>query len=81
MITLQAFTPDDFECLKSWIDSEATLMQFAGPIFRYPLTDEQLHTYLAEPQRRAFKALYHQQVIGQAEICYPKLVWPNYVAS
>ena len=68
MITLQEFTPADFKRLQSWIDSEATLVQFAGPIFQYPLTDEQLHAYLAEPQRRAYKVMHHQRPVGHAEI-------------
>ena len=68
MITLQEFTPADFDRIKSWIDSEATLVQFAGPIFQYPLTDAQLHAYLEEPQRRVYKAMHQQQAIGHAEI-------------
>ena len=68
MITLQPFTPADFDRLKSWVDSEATLVQFAGPIFQYPLTDAQLHAYLAEPQRHVYKAMHHQRPVGHAEI-------------
>ena len=72
MITLQEFTSADFDRLKSWVDSEMALIQFAGPIFRYPLTDQQLHDYLAEPQRRAFRVAYEQRIIGHAEVMLSK---------
>ena len=68
MLTLQKFTATDFDRLKAWVDSETLLTQFAGPIFRYPLTDEQLYEYMVEPQRRAFRIEYDQRVIGHAEI-------------
>ena len=68
MISLEAFTPADFGRLINWVDSQALLTQFAGPIFRYPLSEEQLDTYLAEPQRRAFRVFHQQRVIGHAEI-------------
>lgn len=68
MITLRTFTPADFVRLKSWIDSEAMLQQFAGPIFRYPLTNKQLHTYIEKPNRHAFAVMYQSRNIGHAEI-------------
>ncbi len=68
LISLQPFTPADFDRLKQWVNSEELLVQFAGPIFRYPLTDEQLHEYVAEPQRRAFRVLHGERVIGHAEV-------------
>ena len=68
MITLHPFSDDDFARLRSWIDSEALLTQFAGPIFRYPLTDGQLRDYIAEPQRRSFRVEYDRQIIGHAEV-------------
>ena len=68
MITLQPFTPSDFVRLMGWTRSEKMLAQFAGPIFHYPLTEEQLYVYLAEPQRRAFTVLYQQRPVGHAEV-------------
>ena len=46
MIELKPFTENDFPIFKSWIHSEEELFQFAGPIFTYPLTDEQLTKYI-----------------------------------
>ena len=72
MITLRSFTPADFPRLIAWVTDEALLTQFAGPIFQYPLTEEQLYVYLAEPQRRAFSVLHRQRAIGHAEIMLSK---------
>ncbi len=70
MITLHHFTLDDFQRLLSWIDSEKFLVQFAGTIFEYPLTEEQLKKYHATPNRKAFTV--HLQatntVIGHCEL-------------
>ena len=68
MVTLRPFTPADFNRLIAWANNQDLLAQFAGPIFQYPLTHEQLYVYLAEPQRRAFRVLYQQRTIGHAEI-------------
>nr|WKN37582.1 GNAT family N-acetyltransferase [Tunicatimonas sp. TK19036] len=68
MIALQKFTPVNFARLKSWVASEALLIQFAGPIFHYPLTDEQLLAYLANPNRHPFTVMYHGRPIGHAEV-------------
>lgn len=46
MIKLEPFTQNDFDKLISWIASERELVQFAGPIFSYPLTKNQLNDYL-----------------------------------
>ena len=48
MIKLEPFTENDFENLISWITSERELVQFAGPIFSYPLTKNQLNDYLTK---------------------------------
>ncbi len=49
MIILQKFTSSDFELLKSWVKTEEELIQFAGTIFTFPLSDEQLKQYLELP--------------------------------
>jgi RimJ/RimL family protein N-acetyltransferase len=70
MITLSKLTPRDFDTFKSWIDSEEELVQFAGNFFTYPLTDEQLHNYINDPQRKAFKVILKEtdEVIGHVEL-------------
>ena len=66
MITLSLFDQNDFKRFKSWIKSRDELFQFAGPIFTYPLTDEQLLTYINDPKRIAFKVSHSvtKEVIG-----------------
>lgn len=67
---LQPFKPTDFRKLISWIDTEELLVQFAGPIFTYPLTEEQLTAYLEDNNRYAFKVVdtNADETIGHAEI-------------
>ena len=46
MIELKPFTENDFEIFKAWAANAEELFQFAGPVFSFPLTDEQLRNYL-----------------------------------
>lgn len=70
MIRLEPFKQEDFKRLISWIDSEELLIQFAGAIFTYPLTEEQLKSYLEDSNRFAFKVIdtRFDNAIGHAEI-------------
>src|SRR5690242_3377316 len=56
MLQLEPFDPSCCSQLISWIDSPSALMQFAGPLFSFPLTEAQLRSSLAHPQRHAFSA-------------------------
>jgi RimJ/RimL family protein N-acetyltransferase len=72
-ITLQAFAREDFQRLISWISSPEFLLQWAGPIFRFPLDTAQLKGYLAAvgetpPVRRIFKAVAGGEVVGHIEL-------------
>ena len=46
------------------------MVLFSGPIFEYPITLEQLDTYLENPNRLVYKAIDDKtnQVIGHAEL-------------
>ena len=68
MIELKEFNHNHFNKLISWIDNEKTLIQFAGPIFTYPLTTEQLSDYVKEKNRISFAIYYSGQLIGHSEI-------------
>jgi RimJ/RimL family protein N-acetyltransferase len=70
MIQLQLLSEADFAHLISWVDSEETLMQFAGPAFAFPLTAHQLHDALSDPRRTSFKVVDHAsgEMIGHAEL-------------
>jgi len=45
MISLENFSENDFEKLISWVSNKEDLIQFAGSIFNFPLTKEQLNNY------------------------------------
>jgi RimJ/RimL family protein N-acetyltransferase len=68
MITLRKFNERFHDNLISWIDSEKTLMQFAGPLFTFPLTSEQLDKSLSAKNRYAFGVFENETIIGHAEI-------------
>ena len=74
-IELRPFERNDFSRLIGWINSPEFLLQWAGPIFHYPLDEAQLETYLqgAEgigPVRMVFKAVEVQTkaVVGHIEL-------------
>lgn len=70
MIELKPFTENDFETFKGWIQSEEELFQFAGPIFTYPLTDEQLTKYIKMTDKRPLKVVLKStnETIGHCEL-------------
>ncbi len=70
MVSLRQFTNADFDRLISWADTEEILLQFAGGIFTFPLTKDQLDNYLTDKNRFAFCICEEDCVIGHAEIYY-----------
>ncbi|MHA7966756.1 GNAT family N-acetyltransferase [Paenibacillus sp. CAU 1782] len=46
MITLRHFEPEDFDQLMEWSGDEEYLLQWAGPQFHFPLSKDQLSSYL-----------------------------------
>ncbi|NJB84225.1 GNAT family N-acetyltransferase [Wenyingzhuangia aestuarii] len=70
MIAIEKFNEKDFRRLINWSSNEETLTQFAGAIFTFPLTIEQLNEYVNNEQRLSFKVinLNNGNVIGHAEI-------------
>ena len=70
MVTLDKFTNTDFASLKQWIKSEKELIQFAGTIFNYPLTDSQLENYLKQKDLEPFKIKLNTtgEIIGHCEL-------------
>ena len=70
MIRLELFDEQDFDRLISWIDSEELLIQFAGPIFNFPLTRNQLELYISDQNRFPFKVIDSEtdMVIGHSEV-------------
>lgn len=81
-IDLQPFERKDFSQLMEWVQSPEFLLQWAGPIFAYPLDEGQLQRYLEKaredpPERRIFKAIEPgtSRVIGHGEL--DDLDWRN----
>lgn len=70
MIKLEPFNPADFDKLISWIDSRELLVTIAGTVFSYPLTVEQLQTYLQDKNSYSFSIAEqsNSKTIGHAEL-------------
>ncbi len=75
MIVLRPFEESDFDRLIGWVSDARFLLQWAGPIFKHPLDNDQLSDYLAKsqgptPNRVIWKAVDDEtgQVIGHIEI-------------
>lgn len=70
MIRLEEFTNKDFDRFINWIDDEKFMYQFAGPVFKFPITTEQLTDYISDKNRKAFKIvdIETEKVIGHGEI-------------
>jgi RimJ/RimL family protein N-acetyltransferase len=70
IIKLELFEEKDFDRLIKWVYDEESLIQFAGPIFTFPLTNEQLYDYISNKERLPFKVIdsVNNIVIGHAEI-------------
>lgn len=76
MITLEPFTIEDFLPLIHWIDSERELVQFAGPLFTFPLTKEQLTIYSSKEHLVPKKIVDIEsgEVIGHCELNFSNKV-------
>ena len=73
MVALEAFGRQDFDRLIGWMTSPEEMMQWAGPIFHWPLDRAQLERYL-EPaespgaQRRIWRAVEDGETVGHVEL-------------
>jgi RimJ/RimL family protein N-acetyltransferase len=70
MIRFDSFTRADFDRFINWIDNEKFMYQFAGPVFVFPLTHQQLDEYISEKNRNIYRVveIASNRVIGHAEI-------------
>jgi len=70
MIKLLKLRESDFDTFKSWIANKDELFSFAGPILKYPITDEQLLNYTNDSQRVVYKVVLLESniMIGNAEL-------------
>jgi len=69
-INLEPFQKPDYNRLIHWVDSEAAMILFSGPIFTFPLTNAQLDEYVSATNRLIFKVLdiNSNEIIGHAEL-------------
>ncbi|MDR0230461.1 MAG: GNAT family N-acetyltransferase [Flavobacteriaceae bacterium] len=70
MIKLTPFTLDDIAIMLDWNFTADELVQFGGDAFTYPLTKEQVVSFLNLPNSQLYKVIDQQvnQVIGVGEI-------------
>ena len=70
MLKLVKFDISDYDRLISWIDSEELMIQFGGPYFEYPITNNQLDRYVKDKKRIIYKAIDTEtnKIIGHAEL-------------
>lgn len=75
MLELERLEKSDFDRLIRWIPDERFLIQWAGPLFRWPLDKHQLEAYFDDtqgqkPKRYVFKVVNTDdgRVIGHVEL-------------
>ncbi|MDQ0897491.1 GNAT family N-acetyltransferase [Paenibacillus sp. V4I7] len=59
MVELKYFERSDFQQLINWIDSPEFLLQWGGPNFCFPLTEEQLESYLIDANKENSNTLIY----------------------
>lgn len=68
LISLSPFSESDFSRLINWIKTEDQLIQFAGPIFSFPLSEDQLAIYIRDKRRIPLTIACGDQIIGHCEL-------------
>jgi RimJ/RimL family protein N-acetyltransferase len=62
MVRLEYFTEKDFQQLIDWIKDEELLTNWAGGLFRFPLTDSSLSWYIQDTNRKDAEAYIYKAV-------------------
>jgi RimJ/RimL family protein N-acetyltransferase len=72
MIALTRFEQKDFDRLIAWIDNKELLITIAGNVWSFPLTADQLQTYLDDIKSTSFNIVETSSeiVVGHAEIIF-----------
>jgi RimJ/RimL family protein N-acetyltransferase len=79
MLTLIPFAPEHFALLSGWFRTEAEVVQWGGPLARFPLSHDQLqgllHQGIADPPARlCWMAEKDAALIGHAQLSFD---WRN----
>lgn len=67
MIQLNFFKQSDFQQLINWINSPEFLLQWGGPDFSYPLSEEQLSNYLQDANKNSSTTLIYSVLHEESE--------------
>ncbi|TSI02583.1 GNAT family N-acetyltransferase [Lysinibacillus sp. BW-2-10] len=62
MIKLRFFERSDFQQLINWIETPEFLLQWGGPKFNFPLTEQQLETYLKDANNASSSILVYSVI-------------------
>ena len=70
MLKLETFTELDFDRLIDWFNSKKELTQFAASLFKFPLTRNQLFTYINTTDLYPYKIIHMEskKIIGHCEL-------------
>ena len=70
MLRIEPFTPKDFSRLIHWVGTKRELIQFAGDLFTFPLSEDQLQEYLSQKKLAPKKIIHTEsgEVIGHCEL-------------
>lgn len=82
MISLERFTPDDFQQLIEWIDNERLLINWAGSLFSFPLTPRSLAWYIRDTNTEGRSDAYVYKAVDESgkavgHISLGGLSWKN----
>lgn len=77
MIELQLFEETDIDRLISWVKSPEFLLQWAGPVFTYPLDRDQLMKHLEETKGKNPKRIIYKVVDTEAKKIVGHIEWNN----
>ena len=77
MIELQLFEETDIDRLISWVKSPEFLLQWAGPVFTYPLDWDQLMKHLEGAKGKNPKRIVYKAVDTETEKVVGHIEWNN----
>lgn len=63
-------TSEDLRTILGWVGNDRDMVLWSGPTFTWPLTLDQLLTYLENPKRTYWSAIYRdaQELLGHASL-------------
>ena len=79
MLKLETFTELDFDRLIDWFNSKKELTQFAASLFKFPLTRNQLFTYINTTDLYPYKIIHmeSEKIIGHCELNFQNEIKDN----